>query len=294
VTGGRPAAARTVEGPYFDLEATAPAVVEPSRHGAQQGETLARQRTEADLLAPVPAAVLGGMFLAHVQAAAEQREVTDAPRSEPADLSRPSVLGAGALFLPHLEEGAPKLFVGATRFGRLRFHADQQPMTELVFGADLLGADLPFRLAPADSDQTVSRLYLQYRQFPGFRQWLLGIGHSIDHAGGAFLDAELPRHVLLGWHDGDGTWRYYGGVRWTQREYPFDDGAESGWMDGYDQALLLGLRRVLVRPVFLAVEAGVEKESMRWVNERGEELLAYNTRNAPWGKLALETWIQNP
>ena len=48
---------------------------------------------------------------------------------------------------------------------------------------------------------------------------------------------------------------------------------------------------LIVAPLYLAIEGGVQSETLAFYDEHGEELAAQETEYAPWARVALETWI---
>lgn len=292
-----PARAKTVKGPTVAVEGAQNAEIQ-NDDGEDSGVSVARRRTEANLLIPIPAEILGGMLVLKDDFFQEDRVYElghEASADRPDDVKHPNVAGLGAVYLPHPKEGAPRFFLLTARYGELRIFKDRaRPMSEYGVGADIADTDLPFSLKLAPTDQTETRIFLRYRQFPGFHKWLLLVGHKIDQANGFTLDVTIPSHVLAAYRFPGDQWAVYMGVRWVSREYPFDLGYDSGWSDGFVTTRLIGVRRQLMGPLHLALEGGAQKEVLRYVDEKGEELEAHQTAYAPWMRLALETWVKTP
>jgi hypothetical protein len=107
----------------------------------------------------------------------------------------------------------------------------------------------------------------------------------------------IPTHALVGWENTGGAQKFYGGGRFTGREYPFavpsreGDDLLQGWAEGYVTTVFLGLRTELFRPLYLAIEAGAQKESLTFYSEGGATIGGYSTAFTPWVGLALETHI---
>ncbi len=289
----RPSFAKTVKGPQVSTDRVGSADIQPA-DGSDPDAKVARERTEVSLLIPIPAEVLGGMIALRDEFFNEHRTYEGADTGgEPDDVKNPNVAGLGLVYLPHPKEGAPRFFLGAGRYGELSvFQDESKPMKEFIIGADAADTDMPFALKFSPTDQAESRLLLRYREFPGFHRWLLLVGHRIEQNNGFTLDAVIPSHVLASFTFGGGAWTAYTGIRWVGREYPFDTGFAKGWIEGSVTTRLLGLRRQLVGPLHLALEGGMQKENLRYVDDKGEELSAHATPFAPWARAALETWIK--
>ncbi len=290
-----PVWAKTVKGPGLSTEQARPGDILPDDDSHPDAK-VARQRSEANLLVPIPAAVLGGMLVLKDDFFAEHRTYSgEATGDEPDDVKNPNVAGLGVVYLPHPKEGAPRFFAIAARYGELSVFQDKaRPMTEYILGADISDTDMPFPVKFNPTDQAETRVLVRLRHFPGFNRWLLLVGHQIDFASGFGLDVTIPSQVLASYEFGGGSWKVYGGVRWTGREYPFNTGGTSGWVDGFVMTRLIGMRREILGPLFVALEGGVQKESVRYVDEHGQELEVHDTTYAPWARLALETWVKNP
>lgn len=289
------ASAKTVKGPQVSHERAASADVEP-KDGSDPDAKVQRNRTEANLLVPIPAEVLGGMFVLRDDFFKEHRVYEgDDTGNEPDDVKNPNVAGLGVVYLPHPKEGAPRFFLAAGRYGELSVFQDKsKPMKEYIVGADVADTDMPFALKFSATDQAESKILVRYRDFPGFHRWLLLVGHKIEQTNGFSLEVVIPSHVLATFSFGGGAWATYGGIRWVGREYPFDTGFTQGWIEGHVTTRLFGVRRQLAGPLFLALEGGVQKEELRYVDTKGEELSVHETKFAPWTKAALETWIKTP
>jgi hypothetical protein len=289
--------ARTAQGPWIGVEQAAPAALRPAE-GPKPEVELRRRRVDANLLLPIPARLFGGMLLVRADYFQETRELAgaDAPPAGSLDpsLANPATLGMGLLYLPHAKEGAPRFFVVVERYGDPGFADDVPPMTELIVGADIDDVDAPWSLKLHPTDEAESRLFVRWRQFPGFQRWLIAVGHKIEQKQGFFLDVQAPIHGLIGWSFPPGDWRVYGGVRLTSREHPVSDGAESGWYEGYATHVLLGARRRLAGPVFAALESGGVKERMSLYDESGKRLSRHETAFALFARLALEMWLKQP
>jgi len=277
-------------GPYVGVEgSSAPLDV----HGtSSEGDSkLAHQRYEAGLVAPVPESLLGGLFVIKGDAFVEKRAVTAAGDAALADLGKPGVAAVDLIYLPHPMEGAPRVFLGGGRYGAVTFKDQVPPMSEYFIGTDIADVDMPFHLRLSPSDRTWTSLLVRMRHFPGFDKWLYYAGYRLERASGWFFDAAYPSHVLLGFKTYDDAWSLYAGQRWVSREYPFKTELGEGWMDGYTSTRLVGVRRVLVAPVYLSLEAGLQSEFMRFAGRHGEELAVTQTRYAPWARLGIETWF---
>lgn len=301
VLSSETARAKTVKGPGVAVEEAQPGQVhyqDEREDGPDPDLKIRRRRYEANLLVPIPARILGGMFVLKGDFFKECRTLagTDAAnttaRSD--DVLNPNVAGTGAIFLPHAKEGAPKFFVLAARFGSLSLDDHAAPMSEYVLGADLADDDLPFTLKFSPTDDSESRVLVRYRQFPGFHRWLFLIGHRIDTVSGWSFDVTIPKHILIGWETPAADWKVYGGLRWTGLEYPFATPDATGWQEGYTTTRLVGVRRDLAKPIYLALEAGVQKEHLAYIDTKGETLAEHETAFAPWARLAVETWITTP
>jgi hypothetical protein len=285
-----------VQGPYVDVQEAGPAQILPDK-GEEPDLKVARKRTEMELLVPIPAQVLGGMFVLKDDFFSEERTYSG---SDAADLNlpnnerNPNVAGLDVVFLPHAKEGAPRFFLVAGRYGHLRFGHDAIPMTEYIIGADTAAEDMPFNIKFSPSDVAQVRLLARYRQYPGFHRWLVDGGMKLKRASGWLFDVELPSRVFGGWDAPGNDWGWYGGIRWVSREYPFTDGVDAAWMDGYVTTRVLGVRRRVVGPLYVSLEAGMEAETLRVIDEHGTTRESHETEYAPWGRVALETWIPNP
>lgn len=296
-----PAYAKTVKGPGVSVEEAQPSQVRylDEREDAPAPDLeVRRRRYEANLLVPIPAKVLGGMFVLKGDLFKERRtlvgdDAKTAPDQEN-DFLNPNVAGVGAVFLPHAKEGAPKFFVLASRYGSMSFEDDAGPMGEYILGADIADEDMPFTVKLSPTDDTETRLLVRYRRFPGFHRWLFLVGHRIETVSGWSFDATIPSHVLIGWQTQDAGWKIYGGIRWVGREYPFETLVSSGWQEGHATTRLVGVRREITKPLYLALEAGAQKEELTYFDARGETLSSHETDFAPWARLALETWITTP
>ncbi len=287
--------AKTVKGPGVAIEDTKSTEIQPEGESDPDAR-IARRRTEATLLVPIPAEILGGMLVLKNEFFKEER-VYDGKDTgdEPDDVKNPNVAALGVVYLPHPKEGAPRFFLVAARYGELSIFQDKsRPMAEYIVGADIADTDMPFALKFSATDQAESRVLVRYRQFPGFHRWLLLVGHKIEQNNGFSLDVTLPSHVIAAFALGGGVWSVYTGIRWTGREYPFDTGFAQGWAEGFVTTRLVGVRRQLIGPLHLAVEAGMQKESLRYVDVKGEELSVHETKFAPWMRVALETWVKTP
>lgn len=292
---GEPASAKIVKGPYVSVDEAAAADLEPQDESHPDAQ-VKRRRYEGNLLVPIPAELLGGMIVLRNDFFKEERTYTgDDTGSEPDDVKHPNVAGLGAVYLPHHKEGAPRFFVAAGRYGELNvFQDDSKPMQEYIVAADIADTDAPFALKFSPTDQAESRILVRYRQFPGFHRWLLLVGHKIERSFGFGLDVTIPSHILASYSFNGGDVVTYGGIRWVGREYPFDLGYTKGWAEGFTTARLIGIRKGIVGPLFVAFEGGMQKEELRYVDEKGEELSVHETKFAPWVRLALETWVRTP
>lgn len=291
------ALARTVKGPAVAVEQAQPAEVEPRSEDDPKPEAkLARRRYEANLLAPVPVDLLGGMFVLKGDLYKERRDWDDADANDatPGDLRNPNTAGVGAIFLPHAKEGMPHLFLLAERYGYMSVKDDARPMTEIIAGVDVADTDLPFPVKFSATDTAESRIALRFRNFPGFQRWLPILGHKIERANGFNVDLLLPTYALAGWQTRERDWKVYAGFRWIGREYPFKVDDTAGWAEGHTSMRLVGVRRELTRPLYVALEVGHQKEELAYLDETGETIGGHETAWAPWARLALETWIRNP
>lgn len=303
---GTSAFARTVKGPSLSHET----LLKPAEIGPYDGKEddddppapdveVKKQRTDVNLLVPVKAQVLGGMFVLKLDFFRERRELSgpDAPAKSTDDFDNPGAAGLGAIYLPHAKEGAPRFFIVAARYGYLSFEKKIKPMGEYIVGVDIADDDLPFSLKLNADDETESRLLVRLRQFPGFRRYLLLAGHKLETKSGYSLDVHIPSHALFGWQTADAGWKFYFGYRGQSREYPFEtdvDGTVRGWTEGQVVSGLVGVRRHLRGILYTALEAGGHVERLRYVTEDGEELAAHQTKLAPWARLSLETWVTTP
>src|SRR5262245_38924778 len=117
--------AAPVKGPSVAVEQVAPVALVPEDVTPKPDLEVRRRRYEANLMAPVPVRVLGGMFVLKADFFKEQRELTGADAGPlPDDLKNPNVAGLGGLFLPHAAEGAPRFFLLAARYGEMSFEDD--------------------------------------------------------------------------------------------------------------------------------------------------------------------------
>ena len=255
--------AMTVAGPFVQVE------------HAQTGT-----REEASAPIPVPVRVLDGMFVLGADYAREQRPGTTL-----------SALGLTALFLPHAKEGAPKAFFEVGRYGHPTPFRDAKPMVEATVGGFASGPDLPAWTRTEPNDEVTVQLALQVRSFPGFREWYPDARYRLQKASGWFVDLEGPVHVLAGYEAPAMAWAVYGGVRWDTRAYPV---AQVGWLDGYAESRIVGVRYQISSPLHVALEAGYHREWERLLDEQGRKLATQNSALAPWARLALETWIRTP
>lgn len=284
---------RTVKGPTVAVEQAQPAVVDATAPSEPKPAVeLRRRRYDLNLLVPVPAQVLGGMFVVKGDFFKEQR-TTSGPGALPLDndIKNPNVAAIGTVYLPHAKEGAPRFFALATRYSDMSVERQSRPMAEFVVGADVAAEDMPFKLVFGATDDAESRVLVRYRSFPGFHRWLLLVGHRIERVSGWSFDATIPSHVLVGWQTQDAAWKLYSGVRWVGREYPFSTTTADGWMEGHVTSYLAGVRREVAKPIYVALEAGMQQEALAYFDERGDELSRHVTRLSPYAKVALETWI---
>ena len=290
---GAAAFARTTKGPQVSVEtANASEAQDDNEDQDGRGFEIARRRTDLNLLVPIPADLLWGLWVVKVDHFSEKRTYSDDVPVPPDDhVKNPRVTGTGFVYLPHAKEGAPRFFLVAERYGRLDDEGGR-PMSEFVLGADVADEDMPFNIKLLATDESEVRVLLRYRQFPGFKRWLLLGGYQLERRSGWTLDFTWPSQILGGWQTPDKTWKFYGGVRWVGREYPFtlSDGTQ-GWMEGFSQAGLLAVRRRIVGPLFVAVEAGRQHEVLHFIDEHGETLDRQRTAPSPWVKIALETWL---
>jgi hypothetical protein len=306
----QPAAARAFARSSVSVESAAPAKVQGADAEPQElGEDRRRQRIEGRLVAPIPASLLWGMFVANAHAAEERRErvAEPAPAGDPFavdegpagglegdPLTRLGVSAAGATYLPHAKEGAPRFFAAVERYGTLR-GPQQRPMVESTLGVDLSDEDMPVRLKFRPTDDAESHVELAYRQFPGFARWRPQVGHRIVAARGLGVDLKTNDRALLTWQTPDEGLKFWAGVRWADRAYPFTtEAGATGWLEGTATTRLAGARIEVRRPLFVALEAGVQKEDVQLTDEAGERLSGYETRFAPWARVALETWVVTP
>lgn len=290
------AAAKVAKGPWIAVEQDTASPIEVTKpEGVEVDSEVTRRRYEMALLVPIPARVLGGMFLLKGDFYKEQREY-EPKASGPTenDARNPNVAGAGAVFLPHAQEGAPRFLVVIERYGNMSFKDDAKPMSEYIIGADISDDALPFKLKIGDTDETESRVLVRLRRFPGFNKWLLLVGHRIDRKNGFSLDIAIPSHLLAGWETPDGAWKFYGGGRATSREYPVYNVTGAGWVEGSALYGLAGVRRKLIGPAFAALEGGVTREDLVLHDEKGKEIVVQNTKFKPFVRLALETWVTTP
>jgi hypothetical protein len=252
------------------------------------------------LLVPVPANFLGGLLVAKADFFKERRTASDDAAPLAADLANPAVAALGGVYLPHAAEGAPRFFALAARYDRLSVKGSQRPMSEYILGADVDDDDTPFELRFDPSDESESRFFVRYRQFPGHHRWLVVAGHKLKRRSGFNFDVAVPTHALVGWESLGGAWAVYGGGRVVGREYPVAfDGAVAagdddvhGWIEGYATLALLGVRAAIAAPLYVALEAGAQRETLTFYDEKGETLDAYSTAFAPWARLALETYLR--
>lgn len=298
-SGANAAFAAAIKGPSVSVEEAqaAPVVFTDQREDDPAPDlTIQRRRYEASILAPIPAKLLGGMFVIKADFFKESRIYAgdDAPNQEANDLKNPNVAGIGTVYLPHAKEGAPRFFIATARYGSMSLDDKAGPMSEYIVGADIASEDMPFRLTFSPTDDAQTRLLVRYRNFPGFHRWLFLVGHKIQTVGGWSIDITLPSHVLLAWQTLDDAWKVYGGVRWVSREYPFSTGVVEGWTEGHATSRLIGLRRKLISPLYVALEAGMQNETLSYLDEHGETLSSQDSPFAPWARVSLETWLPSP
>lgn len=296
VLAGQALHAAPVKGPTVATESARPQVVrQTSEDNPAQDLQVRRRRYEASVLAPIPLRLLGGMFVFKGDFFKEHRELEGDDRyEEEDDLRNPNVAGVGTVYLPHHKEGAPRFFILAARYGEMSFKDKAGPMSEYVLGADIDAVDMPWPMRFDVSDDASTRVLVRYRSFPGFHRWLLLAGHKIQRASGWSFDVQIPSHVLAGWQTDDQAWKIYGGVKWVSREYPFSTTYADGWMEGHTATRFVGVRRLIAVPLYVALEAGMQREVLAYYDERGETLSAHETEFAPWARVALETWVPTP
>ena len=172
-------------------------------------------------------------------------------------------------------------------------------MVEFSVGAFMDDYDVPWLLAPEPTDQTVTRLELRWRRFPGFDRWLPLIGHLIEQKSGLVVDLYLPLHGLVGWKFPAEAGRAYGGYRISLKAFPSTkiqdiDDADDGWYEGYSINLLVGMRLRLDGPFFASVETGLTRETLSLYDHEGQRLFDQTTHPMPYVRMGLETWIKHP
>ncbi len=292
------AAAKTAKGPALTVEQDGGTAVGGGDKGTKPTDlAVARRRYEMNLLLPIPAKVLGGMFLVKGDLFKERRDYAgrDAQGGMTVDVRNPNVGGWGLVFLPHAAEGAPKFFAVVERYGYLSTTRKAKPLGEYILGADIADDDMPFHLKFSPSDEAETRVLVRLRRFPGFNKWLLLVGHKIETKSGLSIDGAIPSHLILGWQTDGGDWKVYGGGKAVSREYPMAFDLETqGWIEGFTGYGLLGLRRKVTGPLFGAFEGGVQKEWTDWHDLSGKIFQQFATKAAPFVRLSLETWVQTP
>lgn len=290
--------AKAAKGPEINAEqAGAAAVVGGDQGVAPNDLHVVRRRYELNLLAPIPAQVLGGMLVFKGDVYKERRDYTglDASGGQSADERNPNVAGWGFAFLPHASEGNPKFFLVIERYGYLSAERKSKPMGEYIIGANIADDDMPFHLKFSPTDEAVSQVLVRLRRFPGFDRWLFLVGHRIESKSGLSIDAAYPSHLLLGWKTRDGAWQIFGGGRAVGREYPMEySGGQRGWIEGFTGYGLAGLRRRAYGPLFVTLESGVQKEWTDWHEESGRIFQQYVTAAAPYVRAGVETWVETP
>lgn len=287
-----PAVAKATQGPAIAVEQAPEAKVEGGDKDTKPGDrSVARRRYELNLLIPVPAKVFGGLVVVKADIFEERRAYSGKDAAGTAvDVKNPNVAGTGLVFLPHVSEGAPKFFVVAERYGYLSTERRALAMGEYIIGADIADDDMPFHLKFSPTDEAASRVTVRLRRFPGFNKWLFLVAHKIDTKTGFSIDGGFPSHLIVGWQTSDDAWKVYGGGRLVSREYPLTP----GWIEGFAGYGLLGLRRVVMGPVYATLEAGMQKEWTDWHDIKGRIMQRYETAWGPFVRLGVETWVSVP
>lgn len=287
VIGTAPVAhAETAVGPKLAVEHTA----------------VGKQRYVADLVAPLPYALFGGLFMVEAEAARDELDLTNdaaASGAKPADVTTSARVGTiGLRYLPHPKEGAPRFFVSAARYGGFGAKEPASPMTELTLGSRLDGDDMPLglRLKPSPADEAHSSIYVRARLYPGFTRWFGALGHELQLHGGFFADVVVPERLLLGYEGAGRNVAFYAGVRREDRAYPIAklDDAKSLWTDGYALRALIGARHRLSGITYAALEGGYEQTSLAVLDAHGETRGERHVARGAYARLALEARVGLP
>ena len=304
--GATEASAKLIKGPQIAVDETAAAPLDQESSNAaatHDAPTVERRRYEANIVAPIPLPILGGMFVVKADFFKERRIYAGDDDDESRffagnDRRNPNVAGWGAVFLPHASEGTPRFFAVAERYGAMSFMHGGKPMAEFVLGADFSTPDLPASMQSwlkfSPTDEAESRLLVRMRRYPGFVKWLYFIGHTIETQNGWSLDLAYPSQAIVGRQWQGGAWKLYGGARAVSREYPWNDGLRQGWTDGYVGTALIGARRQITGPLYASLEVGYAFETLDYRAESGDTVATWTTKWRPGARVAIESWIKNP
>jgi len=293
-----PALAIDTQGPQLSFQQSGPTDVTVIEQGAERdlGAQESTRYSEFNLLAPIPFPFLGGIIVAKIDLALQSRrysgENADVLNSSNFDqVNHRDMLGVGGVYLPHAKEGAPKFFVLAARYGKLRDTYNTKPMGEFVIGANMNGNDTPFNIKISPTDEAYISTLVRFRQFPGHQTWYGEIGYEYETADKWHFKLLLPSSIHMGKGQSDRNWYYYFEAAAASRNLVFESSDEFYWSDGFVITTDLGVRKKLSSLFFVSLEVGLQQERQTTFTESGDEVSSTITDFAPWAKLALETWI---
>ncbi len=267
------------------------------KKGEKTEAEVERQRSGFTGMVPIPSEVLGGLLLGKADYVDEIRHVRGGginPSPATFGASRSSLFGIGAVYLPHVQEGAPRYFFALERFSEIRHPKETPTMLQADIGLTIAGPDMPFNVRFSPSDQTTTTLLLEGRQYPGLNTLIFVLGHRIKQRSGFFLDIAFPVLFQLGYESPSRVFDTYAGMRLDSRIAPFFTENEKGFWDGFSESRHIGARVRVSPPFFISLEGGYQRETMRSINMQGDELSVHQTKLVPWAKIALETRFQNP
>ncbi len=244
-----------------------------------QGGTVAHQRFQANLFAPLPTKPLGINIVPGLNYFHEQRGYGASAQSlTPTKDLRALALGV-SLFKDFGESSTG--YFTLTHFGRPDFGASAESMIESFAGTKLRG------WFPYFSNEKLNETYffLRLRAYPDCTRFMPFIGKKVSFENGFFFDVLVPSHLIAGWENADEKWRFQGGARLVGRDYPVLD----AWWGGYTTELLLGVRRHISSVFYLSLEGGLQQENLKLVSRAGAEQARLTTQFAPWITLSVQT-----
>lgn len=301
-----PVMARTHPGPSAGAEVTRSFI--PQKAGSEETAVLHRRYT-GSLKTPLPVGVLGGMFVLTGDMIRNERvyqTATDASSRPPSmDMFPPApaeqaLVGLGAIFIPHHMEGAPLYDVQLKRWNRFAQPEFVPPLLEISLSSTMDAKDLPFSMTFSPRDQGEISIKLTYQRFGSAQRLIPSVAYRLQMPSGWEFDLTPPYHTLLAWQSRSHDWRFYTGARLDPRQDPFltapsEDGSRvAGWAMGWTTTALLGMRRQVIAPLYLALELGIQRESYDSFREDNRKLKGLEVAWGPWARLSLETWVRTP